>query len=58
MKKLVALGVEYEGATPSYIALTIPPAVDFDRIVKLLVDAEAEWEHADPTYEEVHGHDR
>lgn len=51
---LVSLGVEYEGANPTYIVLNLPPAVDFDAVVQRLTAADIQWEHADPTYDELH----
>ncbi len=55
LDQLVSLGVEYEGANPTYVVLNIPPEVDFDGVVKALLDAQVQWEHADPTYAELHG---
>ncbi|OAI19161.1 MULTISPECIES: DUF4265 domain-containing protein [Methylomonas] len=51
---LISLGVEYEGANPTYIVLNLPPAVDFDVVVQRLTAADVQWEHADPTYDELH----
>jgi Domain of unknown function (DUF4265) len=55
LDQLVSLGVEYEGANPTYVVLNISPEVDFDGVVKVLLDAQVQWEHADPTYAELHG---
>ncbi|WP_395685345.1 DUF4265 domain-containing protein [Caenimonas koreensis] len=58
LDQLVALGVEYEGANSTYVVLNIPPKVDFQGVVTVLLDAHVQWEHADPTYDEVHADER
>lgn len=55
LQSLVGMGCSYEGATPSYIAVNIPPAVDLEQIRNFLIDSEANWEHADPSYKELFG---
>jgi hypothetical protein len=50
---LVGLGCTYEGASPRYICINIPPSADFERVCCAATDAGVRWEHADPTYEEV-----
>lgn len=57
LDRLVSLGVEYEGANPTYVVLNLPPVVDFEGVVKVLVDGQVHWEHADPTYDEVHANE-
>jgi hypothetical protein len=54
LDSLVALGVEYEGANPTYVVLNLPPAVDFDEVVRILTTNSVQWEHADPTYDQLH----
>jgi hypothetical protein len=54
LERLVALGVDYEGANRSYVVLNLPPAVDLGAVVELLVSAQIHWEHADPTFEELY----
>ena len=49
-----ALGCDYEGATATYLSINIPPAVDLNGVVDFLIRESADWEHADPTYEELH----
>ena len=51
---LSAMGCSYEGANPKFIAIDIPPKVDLDGVVRLLIESGTEWEHADPTYEWLH----
>lgn len=55
LEALGAIGCSYESANPKFIAVDIPPQVDLDGVVRLLVESGAEWEHADPTYEQLHG---
>jgi len=47
---LIALGCDYEGANRKYISVNIPPGVDLDVVRKYLIEHNATWEHADPTY--------
>ena len=54
LDRLVSLGVEYEGAHHSYIVLNLPPVVDFDAVVQSLTAAQVQWEHADPSYDQLH----
>lgn len=49
-----ALGCDYEGATKTYLSINIPPDIDLDAVVDFLIRESAEWEHADPTYDEFH----
>jgi hypothetical protein len=54
LKGLVKLGSEYERANSQYVVVSIPPNVDLARVVEYLIEREATWEHADPTYDEYH----
>jgi hypothetical protein len=51
---LVRLGCSYEGATPRYICINIPPATDLASVVAFLESTGLKWEHADPTYDQLH----
>jgi len=51
---IMALGCDYERATKTYLSINIPPDVDLNAVVDLLIRESADWEHADPTYEEFH----
>ena len=51
LQGLVALGCSYEGARPKYISVNVPPAVDIQVVRSYLIGNDAQWEHADPTYE-------
>ena len=53
LQGLVNLGCSYEGAIPSYISVDIPPEIDFGTVRKYLIDEDINFEHADPTYEEL-----
>jgi hypothetical protein len=53
LQGLVALGCSYEGAHRKYIAINIPPAVELAEVRSYLCEREADWEHADPTYDEL-----
>lgn len=51
---MIRLGCSYEAANDSFLALDIPPATDFDKVRDALVEADMQWEHADPSYEELY----
>jgi hypothetical protein len=52
-----ALGCKYEGFQPRLYAIDVPPAADLATVAARLTEAGYEWEHADPTYEELYGPD-
>ncbi|MBL0124124.1 MAG: DUF4265 domain-containing protein [Betaproteobacteria bacterium] len=53
MQDLVELGCSFEGAYSRLMSINIPPNIDLTLIRKHLIDRGLEWEHADPTYEEL-----
>ena len=53
LQGLVALGCSYEGANPGYMSVNIPPGVELQEVRSYLVQNDAQWEHADPTYESL-----
>jgi hypothetical protein len=53
LQGLVALGCSYEGVNPKYISVNIPPTVDLQQVRSYLIERDAQWEHADPTYESL-----
>jgi hypothetical protein len=53
LEGLVALGCTYEGAGKTYISVDIPPGVELNAVRTYLVERNATWEHADPTYAEL-----
>lgn len=53
LQGLVALGCSYEGASRRYISVNIPPEVELQQVVSYLTERDAQWEHADPTYESL-----
>ena len=54
---LVAMGCTFEGANPRYVTIDLPPGVDLDAVAAYLTARRAEWEHADPTYDDLHPDD-
>jgi hypothetical protein len=54
-ERLVQLGAEYEGANPSYVVVTVPPATDLSAVTALFTELGLRWEYANPTYEQIHG---
>jgi len=55
LDRLVKLGCSYEGANPKFIAIDVPPEAELSPVLNELTSSKAEWEHADPTYEQLHG---
>lgn len=53
LQGLVGLGCSYEGANPGYMAVNVPPEVDLEVVRGFLNHGNAQWEHADPTHEEL-----
>ena len=53
LDELVALGCSYEGANRTYIVVNIPPDVDLWPIREFLISSGLQWEHADPTYDDL-----
>jgi hypothetical protein len=54
LDKIESVGCSYTGATPRYICINIPPIVPLDTVVAVLVKSHLRWEHADPTYDQLH----
>ena len=52
---LNALGCTYEGYNPRYFSIDIPPGVDLEPVAEYLTRNRHQWEHVDPTYDEVYG---
>jgi len=53
LQGLVALGCTYEGANRGYMSINIPPEVQLQAVRDYLIECDAQWEHADPTYDEL-----
>jgi len=54
LNELVAVGCSYEGASGTYLAVNIPATVKLESVRAYLVEQCVQWEHADPTYDELH----
>lgn len=57
LQKMLALGCSYEGANPSYLCVTVPPASDFNAVCDCLNEGGVDWEHADPSYDALQPQD-
>jgi len=51
------LGCSFEGANRRYVAVDVPREVDLNAVTDFLTGKNIRWEHADPTWEELHGAD-
>jgi hypothetical protein len=54
LDQVKAMGCHYEGVDGSYVAISIPPDVDLGSVTSYLVTTGHNWEHANPTYDELH----
>lgn len=52
LDSLVSIGCTFEGATPKYIAIDVPPDIDLSEPVKVLNESGLPWEYADPAFED------
>lgn len=50
LQGLIAIGCSYEGMNNKYVSVNIPPSVTLDSVRNFLIEHNATWEHADPTY--------
>ena len=53
MDSLVSLGCSFEGAAHRLMSIDIPPQVNLSTIREHLMSRGLQWEHADPTYEQL-----
>jgi hypothetical protein len=53
LQGLVVLGCSYERANPSYFSVNIPTDIELLAVRSYLIAHNAQWEHADPTYESL-----
>jgi hypothetical protein len=54
LNSLIALGCSCERASKSYVAVNIPRSTDLAAVVDCLTKSRQAWEHADPTFDELH----
>lgn len=57
MNGLVDLGCSWEGMNRRYVSVNVPRDVELDAVRDYLVEKNAQWEHADPTYASLHPDD-
>jgi hypothetical protein len=50
VQELEALGCRYEAASKRYVIVVLPPGVELGAVREHLINCDAIWEHADPTY--------
>jgi hypothetical protein len=51
LQGVIALGCTYEGENRGYMSIDIPPHVELETVRNYLIERDANWEHADPTYD-------
>ncbi|AFE03547.1 hypothetical protein COCOR_00534 [Corallococcus coralloides DSM 2259] len=47
-------GCGYEGFQPKLLSIDLPPEVRLEDIKRYLIEQDVQWEHADPTYADLH----
>jgi len=57
LRGLVGMGCGYEGASARYVVVNVPSRVDLLAVHEYLVAQKAQWEHCDPTYDELYPSD-
>lgn len=55
---LSSLGCTYETSNPGFVSINVPKEVDLLLITKYLTSTGQQWEHADPTYAQLHPSDK
>ena len=53
MHDLVAMGCSFEGSRNRLMSVNIPAELSLNAVRDHLISRDLEWEHADPTYEEL-----
>ncbi len=53
LEALVEMDCSYEGATPKYICIDIPEAVELSDVSKYHTENNIQWEYVAPTYTEL-----
>lgn len=53
-----ALGCSYEGMYNTLISVTVPKGTDLGAAIRMLAESSVDWEHADPTWEDLHADDQ
>jgi hypothetical protein len=53
LRPLADMGCHYEGANGRYISISVPPSVSLEAVRSYLVGTGLQWEHANPTFEEL-----
>ena len=51
---LTQMGCHYEGYNKGFLAVSIPAAVSFEDVCSYLIETCEQWEHANPTYDQLH----
>jgi Asp-tRNA(Asn)/Glu-tRNA(Gln) amidotransferase A subunit family amidase len=46
--------ISHDAADAHFVVVTVPRAVSLEAVAACLAENEARWEHADPTYAELH----
>ena len=57
LEEIKDLGCSFEGANRRYVAIDVPATVDLNAVADFLISRNIRWEHADPTWEELHAAD-
>lgn len=47
-------GCSFEGFQPKLLSIDVPPGVRLEEITRYFIEQGVQWEHADPTYDDLH----
>jgi hypothetical protein len=54
LERLMDMDCSYEGATKRLFVITVPPEVDLSSVTRFLIEQGVEWEHADPSHDQLY----
>lgn len=54
LRALEVEGCNWDNLDGRFVAVNVPPVVDLSDVCALLDEYEVDWEHADPTYDELY----
>ncbi len=55
LDKLVQMGCDYEGLNQIHFSINVPSSANFKEVCEFLTALKIQWEHADPSYDELYG---
>jgi hypothetical protein len=53
LQGLAEIGCSFERAHSGYVSINVPPGTDLEQVRSYPIARDAQWEHADPTYDSL-----